>query len=189
MIAKKTHISMYQERIFQHLSKPEAVLEIKKSSSIRSINILQFSKSATSTSSCVDGDKSVPGPVAILLVTSEAVGVVEGLENFWAENVVSVGDVETGFLVEGKLVGWDGRIVGVAGESAVFNPLGGKLVKCLIRSGERGSYVEDFRSNACKGAVVGVFATFYQSQTKIDVLFILKNEAAEQEVSSVEASH
>jgi hypothetical protein len=74
---EETYISMYQESIFQHLSKQETVLEITETSSIRLINIQEFSESATSASSRVDGNKSVPGPVTILLVTGDAVGVVE----------------------------------------------------------------------------------------------------------------
>ena len=97
--------------------------------------------------------------VLVFAIAGGAVCVVERLEDFRAQHVVAAGDVEACTLVELCLVfGYLARIPGKA-----------------------------IGADAGQSLVVGVLAAGDELKTKVDVPLLLKDEAAEDEVSAVEA--
>lgn len=163
-----TVLGMNEITVLEHLSEEEAVLEVQEGATIGSINVRDLGESGAGSGRGVDGQETLPRPVPVGLVTGSTVSVVEGLNDFGAENVVRVGDVETSALVEIGLVGWDGGVVGV----------------CL---GVVGDPSEALGTDSSQGAVIGVVAAVNEGEAEVDVLLLLKNETTEDEVPTVEA--
>lgn len=92
---------MDQIAIFHDLCEPKAVLEVSESTTFRRINILELCKTAADTCRRVDSHESVPCPISVYLVARRPVCIVETLDDFRTQNVVTARNVKTGFLVEG----------------------------------------------------------------------------------------
>ena len=97
--------------------------------------------------------------VLILPVSSDPVSVVKALDNFRSKNVIAVRDPEARTLVEGRLVRWE-----------------------LSRVPR-----ERLWADACEGLGVGVLAGVDKGKTKVGVLLLLEDHAAQEEHSTVEA--
>ena len=95
----------------------------------------------------------------VFAIASGAVRVVERLQHLRAQHVVAAGDVEACALVELFLI---------------FGHLARIPAKAV-------------RANAGQSLVVGVLAAGDELKAKVDVLLLLKDEAAENEVSAIEA--
>lgn len=167
----KTYRSLGKIRIFQHLSKEEAVLEVVESSATYRINVVQFRISTTYSTSAVDSKECFIRPISIHLITGRSVSVVHALEVLWTEHVDTVCDVEARLLVEGFLVSRRRWIVWIVGVGSVLNPL------------------EDFGSDACDIRHVGVVTAVDESKTEVDVLLFIEGHASQNERSAVKTSN
>jgi hypothetical protein len=154
---------MNQVAILQHLGKPEAVLEVIVSTSIRRINILQLREPAAHTCRRVDGHEGIPSPISVCLVTRRPVGVVETLKHFRTKDIFAIGDVETGLFVKRCLVGWWPWVIRVIGCGTVGDP------------------AEDLWADACEVADVSVVAAVDELQTEVNVFLFFKSKTAEDE--------
>ena len=112
-----TYRSMYQEGVFQHFRKEKAVLEIIETTPTSNVDILQFCISTANSTSTINCQECIPGPVSVHLVSSGSVSVVHALEIFGTEYVVAGCDVEPRLLVEGFLISRWRRVVRVSGRS------------------------------------------------------------------------
>jgi len=95
----------------------------------------------------------------VFAIASGAIRVVERLQHLRAQHVVAAGDVEACALVELCLI---------------FGHLARVPAKAI-------------RANASQSLVVGVLTAGDELKAKVNVLLFLKDEAAEDEVSAIEA--
>lgn len=167
----ETYWSMNQITILQHLGKQKAILEITISTSLRLIDIIQFRKATPNNTIIANSNKSIPSPVAVGLVTSGSVSVVETLDDFRTKDIIAVCDVETSFLVENGIFGGWLRVVSVVCSRVFLDP------------------AEDFRPDTGQCADVGIVAAVYELKADINVFWLFEDETAEDEGPTVEAGN
>lgn len=102
----ETHRRMYQIRILHDLRKQETLLEVIEASSTHHINIIDSREATAGATGCVDGDKSIPSPVTVRLVSGSAVCIVIALDNLWSKNIIRGGDPKAGCIVKSFRGGW-----------------------------------------------------------------------------------
>jgi hypothetical protein len=166
----ETYGRLDQITIFHHLRKQEAVLKVIVPSPTWSINIPQLRKSTSHSARSINSYKRIPRPVAIRLIACGPIRVVETLDDFRPEDILSIGDVETCFGVERGL----GR--------------GRRGIVAVCSGGGVGDPAEGFGPDAGEGASVGIVAAGDEGEAEVNVFLLLEDEAAEEEGSSVKAS-
>ena len=95
----------------------------------------------------------------VLAIASGAIRVVKRFQHLRAKNVVAACDVKSRALIE----------------------------LCLVLGHFACIPAKALRTNAGQGLVVGVLATGDKIEAEIDILLLLQNEAAENEVPAIEA--
>ena len=93
---RNTYRSMNQIAILHNLSKQKTILEVIEAATTFCVDVLQLCKSGTNTTSVVDCNERIPGPVTVCLIASHSVSVVEAFNNFGTKDVVSVGYLHNG---------------------------------------------------------------------------------------------
>lgn len=165
---------MDQVAVLHDFRKKEAFLLIVECATARGIDVRNRGEAVADSACGVDGDEGVPGPVAVCLVawvqvsacddmglwirTRGSEGVVIALDDFGAEIVQRVGDVEAVLVVESG----------------------------VVRRESRGVPAEGFGPDRRRGAVVDGVAAVDELEAEIDVVLPREDLAAEDEVAAVE---
>lgn len=107
-----------QVAIFQKLGKEEALLVVNWLSAVWRVHVSEALESGVGAAGLVDGLEGVPDPLTVLIslrdgstaeeaksvtylvFSGDAPGIVEALDHFRSQDVISAGDVETGSLEE-----------------------------------------------------------------------------------------
>jgi len=159
---------MDQIAILQDLREEETILEVVESTTVSRVHVLQLGESGADAAGGVDCDEAIPGPVPVCLVARGSVGVVETLDDFRAEDVRPVRDVEACFFVEGLFIRGRAWVGGIIGGSGVGHPS------------------EHLGADTRQSIGVGILAACNEGNTKVDIFLLFENETSEDEVPSVE---
>lgn len=84
-----------QIAVFEHFSKPEALLEVTIATTASDIHVVDITVPAAYSACRVDGQEGVPTPILVLFVAGGAPGVVDALHDFGTEVIGWGFDVET----------------------------------------------------------------------------------------------
>ena len=153
-----------QVQILERLSKPEALHVIKVAAAISLGNVAHAGVGGPSLGYFLHVAKGLPCHVLVLAVAGDAVGVVQALHGLGAQDVRGRGGPEAGLVVELGLVGGRLLAVGLGGVDPA-EALGANAGGCLL---------------------VGLVVRVGELDAVVDVLLLVEEDTAEDEVSTSE---
>ena len=164
-------VGLDEVAVLEHLGEPEALLEVLVAAAVGRVDVVDGAVAASDAARLVDSEEGVPGPFLVLCVARGPVGVVVALDDLGPEHVVGVVDPEPRRFVELGLVGRRRAVVGRVGREPVVLP------------------PERLGPDTRGRRRVRVVARHRELDAEVDVLLLVEREAAQDDFSSVEASH
>lgn len=163
-------ISKYEIQILERFCQKETLLKVVKAAAVSFGDVAKAGEAASRPAFLINAVESLPGQVLVLLITSNAIGVVNTLHGFRAQHIAGASSPKPSLFIK---VGLVSRRRGIRSTD--------RLVAVYP--------VEHFRPNATCSLVIGLEMRFCQFDTKLGILILFEKDSGQDKIAAGKAGH